>query len=31
MVDGTLGPLAAAEAHLFDAVVGNLGASDGGI
>ena len=31
MVNGTLGPLAATEAHLFDAVVGDLGTSDGGI
>ena len=33
MVNGTLGPLAATEAHLFDAIViiGDLGTSDGGI
>ena len=31
LVDGTLGPLGATEAHLFDAVVGDLGTSDGGI
>ena len=31
MVNGTLGPLAATEAHLFDAVVGDLGTSDGGM
>ena len=31
MVNGTLGPLAATEAHLFHAVLGGLGTSDGGI
>ena len=31
MVNGALGPLTATEAHLFNAVVGDLGTSDGGI
>ena len=31
VVNGTLGPLAATEAHLFDAIVGDLGTLDGGI
>ena len=31
MFNETLGPLAATEARLFDAVVGDLGTSDGGI
>ena len=31
MVDGTLGPLTATEARAFNDVVGEFGASDGGI
>ena len=31
MVNGALGPLTGTEAHLFKAVVGDLGTSGGGI